>query len=277
MGEVWAGRRVSDNLPVAIKVLARGVAGRPECRHRFEREARAVARITSDYVCPLLDRGMSDRAGLFLVFELLRGQSLAERLAAQPRLSFNETIRIILDTLHGVEVAHRAQVLHRDIKPSNIFLKSMSQGHRAVVLDFGVAKIVGQSKYFDEPSITAYDDTVGSVAYIAPEQIRGAARVDERADLYAVACVMFRMLTGRLPFEATSASILARQKLDRSAPSLYQATGVPWHPQLETDMAQWLARDPNERPRTAADAKRLLASWLDLAQRSPLGLLAGAT
>lgn len=291
MGEVWKGVRIGaeagsdmgwDIRPgqlVAIKTLQPRTAQNTEIRRRFEREARAVARIRSAHVCTLLDRGVTLRGDLFLVFEMLWGESLAQRLERELFLPFEETAHLLLDTLQGVHDAHQAQVLHRDLKPSNIFICNCDRGdgddgqggeadrapmQRAVVLDFGVAKIVGRQRAFDEPSITAFDDTVGSFSYMAPEQIRGAARVDERADVYAVATVGFLCLTGRLPFEGMTARMVADLKLQQKAPSLRSVTGYEWPREVEQFFSCCLAEDPKERLPSAMAAKEHVAQLLDL-------------
>lgn len=265
MGEVWAARQLHDPRPVAIKVLLERTSRRQDIVRRFEREAQAAARIQSRHVCALLDTGTGPDGSLFLVFELLEGESLAERLRRELFLPFYEIARIMCDVLRGVTDAHDASVLHRDLKPGNIFLTRDQHGaERAVVLDFGVSKLVHQAYDRDEPSLTAYDGTVGSFAYMAPEQVRGAARVDARADVYGVAAVAFRALTGRLPFLAPSARMVASLKLDNDAPSLAEATEMQWPAAIEQFFARALARNPDDRFASAPEA---LASWCQVIDR----------
>jgi serine/threonine protein kinase len=265
MGEVWAGEG-SDG-PVAIKVLLERAARRKDIQRRFEREAEAVSRIRSPFVCALLDQGFTSDGSLFLVFELLQGESLADRLRRELFLSFDELAPLMLDVLRGIQDAHLANVLHRDLKPGNIFLLPGDDRERAVILDFGVSKVMQDARASEEPSITAYDGTVGSFAYMAPEQVRGAARVDERADVYGVASVAFRSLTGRLPFEGMSARMVASLKLERPPPSLEQATGLRWPRLLEQFFAVGLSRNPDDRFSSAEDAAKQWADAWDLTCR----------
>ncbi|PIE05785.1 MAG: hypothetical protein CSA75_02935 [Sorangium cellulosum] len=263
MGEVWAGERLADKHPVALKVLLERAACRKGIKQRFAREAEVTARIDSPFVCPLLDQGFAQDGSMFLVFELLRGETLADRLRREIFLPFDEVAPLMIDVFHGVHDAHQAKVLHRDLKPGNIFIKpEKHRGETAVILDFGVSKIIQSVQAQEESSLTAYDGTVGSFAYMAPEQVRGAARVDERADVYGVASVAFRAMTGRLPFEGSSARMMASLKLDNHPPTLTEATGVLWPQKIEEFFALGLSRDPNERFESAQSAGEHLASVL---------------
>ncbi|HEU4536597.1 MAG TPA: serine/threonine-protein kinase, partial [Polyangiaceae bacterium] len=168
--------------------------------------------------------------------------------------------------------AHAVGVIHRDLKPGNIFIEKFPDNtERAKVLDFGVSKVV-RPAFGDERSLTAFDATLGSFAYMAPEQVRGAARADERADLYAVGAVAFRALAGRLPFEGTTASMLLAAKLDQEAPSLSVATGVQWPVGIERFLAKALARDRQAR---FANVSEALEAWRALAVDHNRALAAG--
>ena len=269
MGEVWAATSLDHERPVAIKVLLERAARRKDIQRRFEREAEAAARIRSPYVCALFDQGFTPDGALFLVFELLEGESLADRLRREQYLPLEEIGPLMLDVLQGIQDAHCAQVLHRDLKPGNIFIKPSGKTHeRAVILDFGVSKVLQSVRAHEEPSLTAYDGTVGSFAYMAPEQVRGAARVDERADVYGVASVAFRSLTGRLPFEGISAKMVAGLKLQKPAPSLHEVTGLRWPSKLEEFFFIGLARDPQARFASAEQARDHLKSVLALFRKA---------
>jgi serine/threonine-protein kinase len=184
---------------------------------------------------------------------------LAERLKREQYLPLSEVGPIIDDVLQGLVAAHAAGVIHRDLKPGNIFLEQVDdpdRRERAKILDFGISKQArGEHK---EPTLTAFDATLGSFAYMAPEQVRGAARADERADIYAVGAVAFRALAGRLPFEGTTAAVLVSLKLDRAAPSLAEATGEKWPAGIERFLERALDRRRENRFATAEEA---LAAW----------------
>jgi eukaryotic-like serine/threonine-protein kinase len=289
MGEVWAatGDSVEEGdrrREVAVKVLLARAAMKPDLVRRFEREARIASAIKSPYVCQLLEVAVADDGSHLLIFEQLTGESLADRLKREQYLPFSEVGPIIDDVLQGLAAAHAASVIHRDLKPGNIFLEKLTAAspslyappsggfgtgglvpgpddpdevlERAKILDFGISKLTHRVK--EEPTLTAFDATLGSFAYMAPEQVRGAARADERADIYAVGAVAFRSLSGRLPFEGTTAAVLVAMKLDRSAPSLHEATGDQWPSGLERFLERALERKKEHRFGTALEA---LTAW----------------
>jgi serine/threonine-protein kinase len=265
MGEVWAATSADGRGEVAIKVLLPTAAMKPDIVARFEREARVTASIDSEFVCKLLGHERDPSGAHLLVFERLTGESLAERLKREVYLPFAEVGPIVDDALQGLSAAHRVGVVHRDLKPGNIFLEWIAdpmRPERAKVLDFGISKLTKKEKgRRDEPSLTDFDATLGSFAYMAPEQVRGAARVDERADIYAMGAVAFRALAGRLPFEGSNAGMIIALKLDRPAPSLSDATGDRWPAGIERFLARALMRDPDER---FANAWEALQAWREI-------------
>lgn len=259
MGEVWAATSDQTGREVAIKVLLARAAMKPDLVRRFEREAEIARAIKSPYVCQLLEVAENAEGAHLLVFERLNGESLADRLKREQYLPLSEVGPFIDDVLQGLVAAHAAGVVHRDLKPGNIFLEHVAdpqRPERAKVLDFGISKLARPGK--EEPTLTAFDATLGSFAYMAPEQVRGAARADERADIYAVGAVTFRALAGRLPFEGATAAVLVSMKLDRSAPSLAEATGEKWPAGVERFLERALARRREDRFGNAAEA---LTSW----------------
>ena len=292
MGEVWAATREDGpRHEVAIKVLLARAAMKPDLVRRFEREAKIASAIKSPYVCQLIEVGQADDGAHLLVFEQLSGESLADRLKREQYLPFSEVGPIIADVLQGLVAAHEAGVIHRDLKPGNIFLEQLaeidpaeyappsggfgfagsptaSRRERAKILDFGISKLTRRQK--EEPTLTAFDATLGSFAYMAPEQVRGAARADERADIYAVGAVAFRSLSGRLPFEGSTAAVLVAMKLDRSAPSLAEATGEQWPIGIERFLERALERRPEHRFESAAHAIEAWRSILPAAAPRPV-------
>jgi len=263
MGEVWAATDPNGDREVAVKVLLPRAALKPDLVRRFEREARAVAAISSPYVCQLLAFERDGHSGAhLLVFEKLEGESLSDRLKRELYLPFAEVGGILDDVWQGLIAAHAAGIIHRDLKPGNIFLVRTgdpAKPERAKVLDFGISKLTKKDPAeLDEPSLTDFDATLGSFAYMAPEQIRGAARVDERADIYSLGAAAFRALSGRLPFEGASSGVILALKIDRPAPSLSEVTQEQWPGGLERYLAKALQRDRELR---FASAEEALHAW----------------
>ncbi|MEO7111300.1 MAG: serine/threonine-protein kinase [Polyangiaceae bacterium] len=271
MGEVYAADG-KDGEKVALKVLHDRAAQDPDMVARFHREATIAAKITSPYVAAILGAGKDRNGRLWIAFERLTGEGLDERLRREQYLSFADVAPVVEDALQGLTAAHKAGVIHRDIKPANLFIEkrkpsksggahgdheqSREHDERTRILDFGISKIRTHRK--SEPSLTAFDATLGSFAYMAPEQVRGSARVDERADLYALGAVAFRGLTGRLPFEGANALTLIALKLDREPPSLASTTGDEWPQGIERFLQRMMVRDRDRRYGSASEA---LEEW----------------
>lgn len=263
MGEVYLADGKNGE-KVALKVLHDRAARDPDLVARFQRESSIAAQVKSPYVAGILGAGKDRDGRLWIAFERLVGEGLDERLRREQYLSFADVAPIVDDTLQGLIAAHAAGVVHRDIKPANLYVekreltaKQLAAGEheeRTRILDFGISKIRRAARAKSEPSLTAFDATLGSFAYMAPEQVRGSARVDERADLYALGACAFRALTGRLPFEGTNALTLIALKLDREPPSLAATTGDEWPAGIERFLEKMMARDRDRRFRSAEEA-----------------------
>jgi serine/threonine protein kinase len=274
MGEVYAADCKGSGDKVAIKVLHEKAAQDRDLVARFHREAAIAAQIKSPYVAGILGAGKDRTGRLWIAFELLSGEGLDERIRREQYLSFGDVAPVIDDALQGLAAAHKAGVVHRDIKPANLFIEKRRLTAREIaadepdertrILDFGVSKYRSPNGQRSEPSLTAFDATLGSFAYMAPEQVRGSARVDERADLYALGAVSFRALTGRLPFEGQNALTLIALKLDREPPTLSSTTGDEWPQPIERFLGKMMARD---RERRFADASEALGAWRKLCRR----------
>ena len=263
MGEVYAAESRGGG-KIALKVLHDRAAQDPDLIARFNREADIAKSIESPFVAAILGSGKERDGRLWIAFERLVGEGLDDRLRREQYLSFAEVAPIVEDALQGLHAAHESHVVHRDIKPANLFIekrtltqKEIASGEheeRTRILDFGVSKMKSSDSQRSEPSLTAFDATLGSFAYMAPEQVRGSARVDERADLYALGAVAFRALTGRLPFEGSNALTLIALKLDRDPPTLAQTTGDTWPAKIERFLSRIMAREREKRFATALEA-----------------------
>ncbi len=258
MGEVFRARYHASGEQVAIKVVSRSVLSEL-LMARLEREAQAASAISSRHIPRVLAIGKTSEGEVYLVMQLLVGQSLSERMKRPgKRLNWSEIHRIGEGILGGLRDAHAAGVVHRDLKPGNVFLETDEAGEIvAKILDFGVCKY----DVHDAEKLTITGESVGTIAYMAPEQIRGASRVDGRADLYSFAMVVFEMITGRMPFDVQGQMALLASKLERAARRLSDVYEGPLPPGLDDLIALTLARDPDLRPSTASE---MLAFWRSL-------------
>jgi tetratricopeptide (TPR) repeat protein len=243
--ETALGRRV------VIKVLPPDAVASVNA-DRFRREIQMAAQLQHPAIVPLLSAGSGDGL-LWYVMPFVDGASLRAKLARAGQLPLDEAVRAWRDLLEALEYAHAQNVVHRDIKPENIMLS----GRHAVVLDFGVAKAVSASTGVTAAGMTGLGMAIGTPAYMAPEQIAGEAGADGRLDLYAAGLVMYEMLTGRAPFEATTASeIMAAHIARPPAPLGPIRPGLP--AALERLVMQCLEKSPSARPRSAADVLQAL-------------------
>ncbi len=258
MGEVFEATSLSTGQRVALKVVNRAFAD-TMLMERLRREAEAARRVQSEFVPQLFDVDKTPDGELFLVMELLHGETLAAHMRRRGGLlEWDEVARIGEDVLHGLIDAHAAGVVHRDLKPGNIFIESLpDQRERARILDFGVCKL----DVHDGESLTTTGEAVGTIAYMAPEQIRGASKVDERADLYAFAMVAFETLCGRLAYDASGSIALIACKLEKPARSIRDLGRMPIPQGLDALLSRCLARRPDDRPGSAAE---LLREWRSL-------------
>jgi serine/threonine-protein kinase len=258
MGQVFAATEIDTRTRVAIKVVSRLLVD-DVLMVRLHREAEAAQRIRSEYVPHVYEVSDTEDGETFLVMERLVGEPLSQRIRDNGALPWTEVRRIGEDVLHGLIDAHAAGVVHRDLKPSNVFLALKDPQVRAMVLDFGVCKMEG----IDAERLTGTGESIGTVAYMAPEQIRGAARVDERADLFAFGVLVFEMLSGRLPHDGPSQMAILASKLENAPARLRDCSRVAIPEGVDHLVARALERDPARRFQSAEE---LLEIWRELAQ-----------
>jgi serine/threonine-protein kinase len=204
MGSVFAAENMLTGKRVAIKCMNSEIAENAEASNRFLREAKASARIRHPNVVDVYDVLFVDDS-FYLIMELLEGEPLSDVLSRET-IPLPQLLQLLLGAMRGVVAAHREGVIHRDVKPENIFLAREGDDAQIVpkVLDFGISKIQGTQ----EIALTAPGAALGTVLYMATEQLIGAADVDARADVYAFGVILYQAITGRLPFLAESFSAL---------------------------------------------------------------------
>lgn len=196
MGAVYEGEHTGLGSRVAIKLLSEHIHNERAIA-RFRREARAMAAVRHDNVVTVTDTGTDEEGTPFLVMELLEGESLNALIKRERRLTSDAAVAIALQMLSGLAAAHDRGIVHRDLKPGNVFLAWGTEGERRVkILDFGISKFAeGATR-----DLTAEGTMIGTPHYMSPEQARGDKDVDARADLYAVGVLLYRMVTGKLPY-----------------------------------------------------------------------------
>ena len=260
MGEVYRATDTRLDRDVAIKVLPHASAIDAASRDAFEREARAISKLTHPRISTLYDVGSAPLGGAavpYLVMELVDGETLAARLARGP-LPVDQALAAAIEIADALSAAHAAGIVHRDIKPANIMLTRSG----AKLLDFGLARLQRSlaaaqpaGAFAGDPQ-TQHSALLGTQPYMAPEQLRGG-QVDARTDLFGFGAVLYEMLSGRRAFEAASEAELAAAIRDHEpAPLGAQTRGVP--PALDRVVATCLAKDPEERWQTARDLLREL-------------------
>jgi serine/threonine protein kinase/tetratricopeptide (TPR) repeat protein len=248
MGVVYHAHDPLLERDVALKVMLTQVAEDPEQKLRFEREARAVARMMHPNVVTVFDLGYHTDGAPYIAMELLRGRDLLQTLRHGAPLDLERKLAIILQVLEGLSHAHAAGIVHRDIKPANIFLPDEGT---AKIMDFGVAR-------FTMSSVTNTGVVVGTADYMSPEQVSGI-RVDGRSDLFSTGAMLCELLTGHRPFHGESlVSILF--KITHEEPRLELPEG-PEHEALVPVLRKALTKDVAARYQTAAEFAEALRGY----------------
>jgi len=248
MAEVFVATDLVLGRLVAVKRLPSAMIADQRARARFDREGRALAQVNDPNVVTVFD-AIEDQGRPFLVMELVDGITLREALDRETGLPTTQALAVASGIASGLAAVHAHGVVHRDLKPGNVFLTT-SGGIK--IGDFGIALITS------DPSLTRTGEVFGSAPYIAPEQLRGGP-VDARADLYALGCVLFEMLAGRGPFEGDDPMALSYHHV-HTEPSRIESLVPEVHNALGSIVHGLLAKDPNDRPQTAAGVGRALAA-----------------
>ena len=249
MGSVWAARHLQLDTLVAVKFID-SVSDTKDARVRFEREARAAAQLRSPHVVQILDHGIDDDERPYIAMELLEGEDLGERLRRTPRLSLQATATIVTQAAKALRRAHDGGVIHRDLKPGNIFLARFDDDEVVKLLDFGVAKL-RYNELAPGVQMTQTGVIFGSPSYMSPEQARGNRVIDHRTDLWSLAVIVFRCITGSKPFEAGSiGDLVIKLCIDPLPMPTKIATDLP--PEMDRFFERAFARDPDQRFQSAA-------------------------
>ncbi len=236
-GIVYDARRVAEGDRIALKVIHQHLAGDAQIRGRFTREAAILRRLEGERLCPVLEFGeLPDprREGvglLYLALARVDGPALDAVLKKDGPLPIPRAVAIVLDVCEALRDAHAQGVIHRDLKPGNVLLR---EGDRAVVVDFGMAKIITGGAT-GTTALTQHNMVFGTPEYMAPEQARGD-ELDARCDVYAAGIILYELLTGRVPFCRPHSAECAHGPPHRRAPGAREqappsgASPLPWRP-----------------------------------------------
>jgi serine/threonine protein kinase len=255
MGEVFSAENTRTGRMVAIKVLRAESRTKQSAIERFRREARAAGAINSDFVTQVLDVDDDPEHGIVLVFELLEGESLVERLKRTGPVPYAELWGIVEAVWIGLADAHASGIIHRDLKPSNVFLEQRRGGRRVKILDFGISKL---PKGISTESLTQVGQSLGTFSFMPPEQIGKAKNVDHRADIYACATLVYQAMSGKLPYKAKNVVAMMELKNKSEPRTLGEVMSEPVDQELEGFIAKGLSRNPDERYQSAQEA---LEAW----------------
>ncbi len=262
MGSVYRAMHLQLERAVAIKILRAEFLQDRVVAERFNREARAAARLKHPNIVAIYDFGLLPTGGAYLVMELIEGRSLREEMrtlaARDGQMRPERAVMILAQVCAGIEAAHRHGIIHRDLKPDNVMIESAADGaERVLVLDFGIAKLKDREQGMR--GITDENTVIGTPNYISPEQCTGQA-VDPRSDVYSLGVILYEMLTGRTPFASQNTStVLLRHMQEPPAPPGRFRAGLSR--ELEQVVLQALAKNPNQRFASATQfAEHLLAA-----------------
>jgi serine/threonine protein kinase len=251
VGEVYEAHDETIGEAVALKTLREGVDDVVSLE-RFRREIQLARKVTHRNVCRVFDVGHhvlpDGRPLVFLTMELVRGESLADRIAARGRFGVDEALPLVRQMAAGLEAAHDVGVIHRDFKPGNLMLADEPGGTRLLITDFGLARTYA----LDEVAITVTGEAVGTPLYMAPEQVvTGKTPITRATDVYALGNVLYEMVTGQLPFKGSSITVMAIKRFREGVPSprlLVPDLDVRW----ERAILRCLDREPSGRFQSAA-------------------------
>jgi len=244
-GAVWAAEHIVTGKRVALKIL-KPSADSPTWRGRFIREARAACAVRHPNVVTVHDVIEADDGSPVLVMDLLEGETLRARLTRERTLSLAAAIEIMLPVISAVETAHSSGVVHRDLKPENIFLGREAGAAGVRVVDFGIAKLTASEGIAPIETLTATGAVIGTIYYMAPEQVYGERDIDHRVDVWSIGVIFYECLAGRRPTEGENAGQVLKLITSGGIPPLHQAA-----PHVPADIAdlvmQMLTREVGGR------------------------------
>ncbi len=263
MGAVYKAEQPSMNRWVAVKVLHQKYLDRKDVVSRFRREARAMSQLSHPNTARVTEYGQLPDQSLYFVMEYLQGKNLAHHVRAEGPMEETRAINVMMQVCGALEEAHRAGIIHRDLKPENIFLTNQGGIEDfPKVLDFGLAKVTEKQMGPNSLMLTKQGMVFGTPEFMSPEQAQGEA-LDARSDIYSLALIMYELLTGKLPFEATRpVDIMKAQVKDPPIALSQRVPGLKFSAQLETTLMKALSKKREDRPASALEFAQQLKACL---------------
>ena len=212
MGKVYRAHDPILDRPVALKTVSPALLTGKDTLARFQREARAAARLQHPNIVTIFELGEVEGTH-YIAMELVEGTDLSEAMATPDRFTLEQRVRMVVDVCRGLDFAHKMGVVHRDVKPANIRL---TRDGTVKILDFGIARFRGSET--TDPNLTQQGMVLGTPSYLSPELVQGA-KVDHHADMWAVGVILYEMLTGRRPFEAPTITSLIHRIVNEPLPT----------------------------------------------------------
>jgi serine/threonine-protein kinase len=262
MGSVWAAHHELIGRDVAIKVTGERLAKKEEIRKRFAAEALAAGKVRHPNIIDVMDVGQLPDGRVYIVFELLSGHTLAEHLEKNGRIVSGDATLIVIEMCRGLEAAHAAGIVHRDLKPANIFLHKGTMGGLVIkILDFGISKSIDHEGV--SLSMTQTGMVMGTPQYMSVEQARGLDTIDLRTDIWATGAILYEIITGRLPFEASNYNAML-DKIMHAEPEPFANRGISVPPALEAAVFRCLAKQRSQRFPSAKELREALEAVVPL-------------
>jgi len=246
MGAVYRAHRLLIGDDVALKILHPEHVSQADATERFRREAQAAARLKHQNAVSIYDFGVTSDGVVYLVMELVEGQSLREIIKQQGPLTPSAAAEVISQVCAALDEAHRQQIVHRDLKPDNIIVKPMLNGLRVKVLDFGIAKL----RDLTAGNLTQTGSVMGTPHYMSPEQCLGE-ELDSRSDIYSLGVVLYEMLAGVVPFNSPRSTAVVVQHVNQTPPPL-RAINLSISAAVESVVMHALEKNREQRPQSAA-------------------------
>ncbi|MDJ0763210.1 MAG: HDOD domain-containing protein [Myxococcota bacterium] len=270
MGVVYRAEQTAIWRPVALKVLRPKFSRDKKLLERFRNEASTASRLSHPNTITIYDFGVLEDKGLYIAMEFIEGTSLDDEIDQHGALDWQRTARIAIQICGSLEEAHAHNIIHRDLKPENIMLTHRPGASDVVkVLDFGIAKIMAEEGAEHRPALTARDEIFGTPEYMAPEQIRGET-LDRRTDVYALGVILYRMVTGSLPFSGDAPmAVLAKHLMESPLPIESHAAGAEIPLEIRSLIMASIEKKPEDRPDSMAIiSEKIKKSTISIVRKS---------